>query len=167
VVLSLVIPSFLIKNAIVHAMKPTLTHTHLYSGDESHGLSHPVSWGLSSLSVEEGFECICALGILLSTMAIAGLHSPIVFGGLYVCYLSLYHVGQSMLSFQWDIFLLECGFACIILSLVMAASIPSETVRWLFRFQLFKILFMSGVVKTQVTLNLSLSLSPTLTLKKP
>jgi hypothetical protein len=156
VVLSLVGHPIFSNSKCYCACHKTLTHTHLYSGNESHGLSshHPVSWGLSSLSVEEGFECLCALGILLSTMAIAGLHNPIVFGGLYVCYLSLYHVGQSMLSFQWDIFLLESGFACVILSLVIAVSIPSETVRWLIRFQLFKLLFMSGVVKTQVTLNI-------------
>jgi hypothetical protein len=54
-----------------------------------------------------------------------------------------------MLSFQWDIFLLETGFACFVLSLVTAASLPTETVRWLLRFQLFKIMLMSGVVKTQ------------------
>ena len=55
-------------------------------------------------------------------------------------------VSPFQLSFQWDIFLLETGFAAV---LSASASSPLPPVAWLLRFQLFKIMFMSGIVKTQ------------------
>ena len=39
--------------------------------------------------------------MLLSLAALCGCHSAVVYVALYLLYLSLYLVGQSMLSFQW------------------------------------------------------------------
>lgn len=97
-------------------------------------------------------EAIALLGCLLSVVAMLGGHHAFTFVALFGLYLSLYLLGQSMLSFQWDIFLLETGFATILYAPLWgggraASSLPP--VAWLLRFQLFKIMFMSGIVKTQ------------------
>lgn len=97
-------------------------------------------------------EGIALLGCLLSIVVMLGGHHAFIFVALFALYLSLFLLGQSMLSFQWDIFLLETGFATILYAPLWeggcsAASLPP--VAWLLRFQLFKIMFMSGIVKTQ------------------
>ena len=104
------------------------------------------------LALDAAAEGMALLGCLLSVVALLGGHHAFVFVALYVLYLGLYLLGQSMLSFQWDIFLLETGFAAILYAPLWgggrsASSVPP--VAWLLRFQLFKIMFMSGIVKTQ------------------
>ena len=61
-------------------------------------------------------------------------------------YLSLFKVGQSFLSFQWDLLLLEVGFLAMLYSW---AGGEDRMVLWALRFCLFKLMFMSGVVKIQ------------------
>jgi lipase maturation factor 1 len=60
---------------------------------------------------------------------------------LYVLYLSLFYAGQIFTSFQWDTFLLETGFAALLLSFATTQGI------WLLRWLMFRFMFMSGVVK--------------------
>ena len=50
------------------------------------------------------------------------------------------HGGQDFWSFQWDILLLEAGFLAIFLD-------ESHGRQWLFRWLLFRLMFMSGLVK--------------------
>jgi len=59
----------------------------------------------------------------------------------YGLYLSLVSVGQDFTSFQWDMLLLESGFLALFLRLA-----PSIAV-WLYRWLLFRFMFMGGVVK--------------------
>src|SRR5579883_2582174 len=59
---------------------------------------------------------------------------------LVVLYLSICAVGQDFFSFQWDVLLLEAGFLAIFL------DAPPARV-WLFRWLLFRLMFMSGAVK--------------------
>ena len=72
---------------------------------------------------------------------------------LWLFYLSLLNVGQDFLSFQWDILLLEVGFLAIFLASfhllprLKRQRSPSLVVIWLFRWLLFRLMFMSGVVK--------------------
>ena len=104
------------------------------------------------LALDAAAELTALLGCLLSVVALLGGHHAFVFGALYALYLCIFLIGQSMLSFQWDIFLLETGFATILYAPLWgggrsASSLPP--VAWLLRFQLFKIMFMSGIVKTQ------------------
>src|SRR5262245_33537816 len=62
----------------------------------------------------DGFlQVLCAAGTLLSLMLIAGLLPVPTLALLWLLYLSLLHVGQVFLSFQWDILLLETGFVAI------------------------------------------------------
>ena len=60
---------------------------------------------------------------------------------LFVLYLSLVYAGQAFMTYQWDLFLLETGFAALLLSFNTTVGI------WLLRWLLFRFMFMSGVVK--------------------
>jgi hypothetical protein len=62
-------------------------------------------------------------------------------GGLYICYLSLFHAGQMFMSFQWHILLLECGFQASFLPI--SPRLFSSLYRWL----LFRFMLQSGPVK--------------------
>ena len=58
----------------------------------------------------------------------------------FVCYLSLLNGSQEFLGYQWDILLLEAGFLSLFLGY-------SKVVVWLFRWLLFRLMFLSGAVK--------------------
>jgi hypothetical protein len=60
---------------------------------------------------------------------------------LYVLYLSLVNGGQDFMSFQWDFLLLECGFLAIFLPW------GSTIIVWLYRWLVFRFMFLGGVVK--------------------
>ena len=59
---------------------------------------------------------------------------------LPILYLSICTAGQEFWSFQWDILLIEAGFLTIFLD-----ASPGRV--WLFRWLLFRLMFMSGLVK--------------------
>ncbi|HKP92959.1 MAG TPA: lipase maturation factor family protein [Chthoniobacterales bacterium] len=96
---------------------------------------------------------LCGAGAVVSVILIAGL-APVV--GLilsFIFYLSLTVAGQTFLSFQWDILLLETGFLAIFFApwrwrTRSGAKFPvSGTGLFLLKLLLFKLLLMSGVVK--------------------
>ena len=126
---------------------------------------------------------LCAVGVLLSLLAIAGMVTAPVFAALWICYLSLVWGGQTFLAFQWDTLLLEATLCAVVLAPLgwpfrRAAGTPAidgprslaATVRaafrvapdpaaarpgmWLFRLLVVKLMFLSGAVKL-------LSLDPT------
>ena len=96
---------------------------------------------------------LCAGGVLLSFVLIAGFVPPFALVGLWTFYLSLVTVGQVFLSFQWDVLLLEAGFLAIffaplqIRDTLSRASQPSTAFLWLLRWLLFRLMFASGYVK--------------------
>lgn len=61
---------------------------------------------------------------------------------LFVLYLSLFHAGQTFLTFQWDTLLLETGFLAIFL-----AGHPTRLVIFLYYWLLFRLRFLSGISK--------------------
>jgi lipase maturation factor 1 len=81
-----------------------------------------------------------AIALLLISGLLAAYLERIALLSLYVLYLSLCTAGQDFLSFQWDSLMLETGFLAIFLG-------NSKTVVWLFRWLLFRLMFLSGVVK--------------------
>ncbi len=84
---------------------------------------------------------LCLSGAAAALVGAAGRWTTACALVQYVCYLSLLHVGQVFLSYQWDTFLLEC--------LVLAALLgraPSAGV-WAARALLLRFLFLSGFVK--------------------
>jgi hypothetical protein len=99
-------------------------------------------------------EGAALLGALMGTVAAAGLcHHGLLFAAMWFLYLGLYGVGQTFYSFQWDILLLEAGFATILYApWSLAGSLaqaPSASTVWPLRWLLFKLMFMSGMVKVQ------------------
>jgi lipase maturation factor 1 len=89
-------------------------------------------------------QITCWAGAAISVLLLSGLLASylerVALVSLYVLYLSLCTAGQDFLSFQWDSLLLETGFLAIFLG-------NSKTVVLLFRWLLFRLMFLSGVVK--------------------
>src|ERR1700733_7810326 len=81
-----------------------------------------------------------ALAIVLLLGIVKGAWERLLLAGLYLLYLSLCTAGQDFLSFQWDSLLLEAGFLAIFLG-------NSKIVVVLFRWLLFRLMFLSGLVK--------------------
>jgi predicted DCC family thiol-disulfide oxidoreductase YuxK len=86
------------------------------------------------------------LGVPLLAMAfcllmMAGIARGYCLAVLWLCYLSLVNAGPVFMQFQWDTLLLECGFIAIVLN-----GMPTLGC-WLYRWLLFRFMWMSGWVK--------------------
>jgi predicted DCC family thiol-disulfide oxidoreductase YuxK len=96
---------------------------------------------------------LCGAGAAISILLMAGLAPVVSLVLLFVLYLSLTIAGQTFLSFQWDILLLETGFLAIFLAPVcwrMSKSRDAPVSRaghFLLKLLLFKLMLMSGMVK--------------------
>lgn len=109
---------------------------------------------LTWLNSSDGFlNCLCGAGSVLSLFLIFGVLPLPALMLLWLCYLSLFHVGQDFLSFQWDILLLETGVLAIFLpptslrSRLFTQREPPRIAIWLMWFLLFRLMFRSGLVK--------------------
>jgi predicted DCC family thiol-disulfide oxidoreductase YuxK len=85
-------------------------------------------------------KAVCVAGIGLSVLLILGVRWRILRVALFVLYLSLVTAGQEFMGYQWDALLLEAGFLAILLG-------SSPIVVWLYRWLLFRLVFLSGAVK--------------------
>ena len=65
---------------------------------------------------DAALHTLCAAGVVLSLLAIAGMATAPVFAALWLCYLSLVWGGQTFLAFQWDTLLLEATLCAIVLA---------------------------------------------------
>eukprot|EP00959_Pyramimonas_sp_CCMP1952_P250471 5235224-Pyramimonas_sp.AAC.1 len=121
-----------------------------------------LAWLHSAFGLPEDTVCeLIALAgmVLASTALILACVTPsggtmIHWASLWILYLSVYLPGQTFLSFQWDILLLEMGFLAVFLVPLARASSkapPPLPVMWLLRFLLFKLMLMSGAVKVQAS----------------
>ena len=94
---------------------------------------------------------LCGAGVALSALIVVGLLPALSLLLAFICYLSLAIAGQTFLSFQWDILLLETGFIAIFFSPWRWRMTTREPVSrvglFLLKLLLFKLMFMSGVVK--------------------
>jgi predicted DCC family thiol-disulfide oxidoreductase YuxK len=96
---------------------------------------------------------LCGAGAIISILLMAGVAPVLSLTLLFVLYLSLTIAGQTFLNFQWDTLLLETGFLALFFapwSWRMNANNPAPFSRggmFLLKLLLFKLLFMSGVVK--------------------
>ena len=82
----------------------------------------------------------CYAGVAIAALVLVGFFERAGLAILFVLYLSLSAAGQEFLSFQWDSLLIEVGFLAIFLG-------NSRVVVWLFRWLLFRLMFLSGAVK--------------------
>lgn len=106
----------------------------------------PISfWSFPTLAwfnmTNAALQFFALLGAAASLFLIFGIALTPVLLILWLLYLSLFTVGQTFMSYQWDILLLEVGFLAIFLSR------GSLIIIWLFRWLLFRFVFMSGAVK--------------------
>jgi hypothetical protein len=85
-------------------------------------------------------KAVCIAGICLSVLLFLGVRWPILRVALFVLYLSLVTAGQEFMGYQWDALLLEAGFLAILLG-------SSPLMVWLYRWLLFRLVFLSGAVK--------------------
>ena len=106
------------------------------------------------LNSSDGFlHFLCGAGAVLSALLLLEITPVLCLALLFPLYLSLTVAGQTFLSFQWDILLLETGFLAIFLapwrwwSWRGPAAPLSRGALFLLHFLLFKLMLMSGVVK--------------------
>ena len=103
--------------------------------------------------VDVALEGLAVLGALLGALAAGGLHHSSCFLVMWLSYLTLYSVGQQWLSFQWDLLLLETGFAGILYAPSFSLSTPrarpaaAHPMTWVLRAQWVKFMVCSGAVK--------------------
>jgi hypothetical protein len=95
----------------------------------------------------------CAwLGVGLSILAVTGIPaligtvaSVLLWGVLWLLYLSFVNAGRTFYAFGWESLLLETGFLAIFLG-GMATTTP-DLVVWLLRWVLFRVMFGAGLIK--------------------
>jgi hypothetical protein len=95
----------------------------------------------------------CALGLLLSASIVLGFAQRVSLALAWLLYLSLCVAGQSFLSFQWDVLLLETSFFAIFfaprawIARLERAEAPSDWSLFAMRWILFRLMLASGAVK--------------------
>lgn len=92
------------------------------------------------------------LGVLLSIVALTGvvqhrsaLAAGILWGLLWLLYLSFVNVGQTFYGFGWESLLLEVGFFTILAG--GGTTSPPTIVNWIYRWTLFRLMFGAGLIK--------------------
>lgn len=114
-------------------------------------------WKLPTLgwlgASDTALQLMCWGGAAISVLVVLNIAPAQALLVLWMLYLSMYHLGQTFLSFQWDILLLETGFLAIFFApwklwpRLPTQPRPSRIMRWLVVWLLFRLLFSSGVVK--------------------
>jgi len=97
-------------------------------------------------------EVLCLLGIGLSLLLLAGYAPAVCLGLIWVFHLSLVSAGQVFFDFQWDALLLESTLIAIwlvpwTLGRARAPYDPPKLARYLAWWLLFRLMFLSGIVK--------------------
>ena len=90
---------------------------------------------------DAAIQAVCWAGAGLSLLLAVNVLPRLCLFLLFPLYLSLFYAGQIFMSYQWDLFLLEMGFAALLLSFATTPGI------FLLRWLMFRFMFMSGVVK--------------------
>jgi lipase maturation factor 1 len=96
-----------------------------------------VFWASSS---DLALRAVWIAGAALAILLMLGFFQRACLIAMLILYISISTAGQDFWSFQWDILLTEAGFLAI-----FADGSPGRT--WLFRWLLFRLMFMSGLVK--------------------
>ena len=107
-------------------------------GPERYFLVPMVFWLNDS---DAAIQAVCWAGAGLSLLLVMNVLPRLTLFLLFALYLSLVYAGQTFMTYQWDLFLLETGFAALLLSFATTPGI------FLLRWLMFRFMFMSGVVK--------------------
>jgi hypothetical protein len=97
-------------------------------------------------------EVLCLLGIGLSFLLLAGFAPALCLGLIWIFHLSLVSVGQIFFDFQWDALLLESTLIAVwlvpwTLGRTHGPHDPPRLARYLAWWLLFRLMFLSGIVK--------------------
>lgn len=98
-------------------------------------------------------KLFCFLGMTASSLAFLGFSQSFMFFVCFICYLSFVSCGQIFLSYQWDSLLLELGFLGLFMApwqwewISLGAHNLHPFILGLVFFLVFKLMFLSGVVK--------------------
>ena len=107
-------------------------------GDSAYRILPTLFWVNSS---DTALVAGTVVGMLLGVLVVVNWGTRLALVGLYALYLSYVYAGQGFMSFQWDVLLLEVGFLAIFL------TGGSRIVVWLFRWLVFRYVFLAGIVK--------------------
>ena len=137
-----------------HGISPAkqfLSAAHEQIGGRAYWLLPTLCWFNASNAF---LHFLCGGGVVLSILLIVGIAPLLSLAGLFAFYLSVTIVGQTFLSFQWDILLIETGFLSIFIAPCRLwpwagpmPPAPTKPALFLLKFLLFKLMLMSGVVK--------------------
>jgi predicted DCC family thiol-disulfide oxidoreductase YuxK len=94
-------------------------------------------WNAADVAI----QAVCWSGAVLALMLTFNVLPRMSLLLMHVLYLSLLYAGQTFMTYQWDVYLLETGFLALVLTFAAGPGI------WLLRWLLFRFMFMSGVVK--------------------
>lgn len=97
-------------------------------------------------------EVLCLLGLGLSLLLIAGYAPALCLALIWVFHLSLVSIGQIFFDFQWDALLLESTLVAVwlvpwTLGRARGPYDPPRMARYLAWWLLFRLMFLSGIVK--------------------
>jgi predicted DCC family thiol-disulfide oxidoreductase YuxK len=116
-----------------------------YLGAARRALGDTAYWALPTLfwadSSDASLLAGCVVGAVLGLLVVLNRWTRAALIGLFVLYLSYFYAGQDFTGFQWDLLLLEAGFLAIFL------SSGSRIVIWLYRWFVFRYLFLAGAAK--------------------
>lgn len=97
------------------------------------------------------FQGLAWTGLGLAVLVSLGFSNVLLFGLLWILYLSFVHVGQIWYGYGWEMQLLETGFLAIFLASPLDprpfSSPPLVPIVWLFRWLTFRIMLGSGLIK--------------------
>ena len=120
---------------------PLNTYLHYVSDQLGHDAWHyapTIFWFYFS----DGFlQLVCLLGAVFSLFIILNFLTTLSLALVYLLYLSLFYAGQTFMSFQWDLLLLETAFLAVFL------GTRSSLIIWLYRWLVFRFMFLGGLVK--------------------
>jgi len=98
------------------------------------------------------FSAAAWLGAALALLALSGISekrgwllSGLVWGAMWILYLSFVNVGQDFYGFGWETMLLEAGFLAVFLG--GESTPPSRIPIFLVRWMLFRTMFGAGLIK--------------------
>jgi hypothetical protein len=108
-----------------------------YLGSRAFLAAPTVFWLNSS---DAAIQAVWIAGAVCAVLAFFNVFRRAALFACWLLYLSLVTASQDFLSFQWDILLLETGLLAEFLGY-------SRVIVWMFRWLLFRLMFLSGAVK--------------------
>jgi hypothetical protein len=104
-------------------------------------------------SSDRALHVVAAIGIAASVLLVVDVVPALALALVWICYLSIVTAGEAFFHFQWDALLLEaCVVAAFLVPLrlrprLIDARPPTRAGLFLVRLLVFKLMFLSGVVK--------------------